>query len=404
LTGFRYRAATPTGQIRTGLIEAASQDEALGRLRRQGLAPIEATPSRAQALPRANARPDSALRQALINALGELAVLLGAGLTLERALALGVENADRTPLKAALAALLGRIKEGWTLSRAMQEGGALFPPLAPAMVAAGEANGRLDQALARLAQTLDRAEALRRSVVSALIYPCLLLAVAVGVICVMLLIVIPQFETLFSDNAAQLPLATRVVMGASHALRAWGLVGILALAGLGLAVRAALQRPKARLWLDRALLAAPGIGPLTTKAEVARFARVLAGLIDGGVTLSIALPIAQRSIGNTRLAAAVAQVASGLKEGGGLSGPLAATGLFPTMALSFLRTGEETACLGLMLERLADVLDRDVKTAVDRLMSLLTPVVTLAMAVMVGGIVASIISAILGFDDLAVTS
>jgi general secretion pathway protein F len=403
VTRFRYRAATAAGQMRSGVIDAGSPGEALARLRRLGLIPIETAPTTAKA-PAPGAGADAASRRAMINTLGELAVLLGAGLTLDRALAISIENATRPPLKAVLTLMHERVKQGQPLSRAMREAGAILPPLASAMVEAGEADGRLGPALARLAETLDRAEALRRTIVSSLIYPALLLLVATGVIGVMLLFVVPQFETLFSDQAIRLPLATRVVMAASHALRRFGLGAGLAAGLAALAIRTALQQPGARRSLDRALLAAPGLGALITKAETARFARVLGSLVDGGVALPEALGIARRSLTNTRLGEAVETVAGALKRGGGLSGPLAATGVFPPMAISFLRTGEETASLGLMLDRLADVLEREVRTAVERLMGLLTPVVTLAMAAMVGGIIASIISAILGFNDLALPS
>jgi general secretion pathway protein F len=401
---FRYRAATAAGQMRYGVIDAVSAGEAMTSLRRQGLVPIEAQPTGAKAGSGAGQSLDAAGRQALINAFGELAVLLGAGLTLDRALAMSVDNARQPKVKALLAVLHGRVKEGHALSRALAEAGPAMPALASAMAEAGEAGGRLGESLARLAETLDRAEALRRTIVSSLIYPALLLVVACSVIGVMLLFVVPQFETLFTDQAVKLPFATRMVLGASHALKAYGLGALLVAGGGVFLARQALSAPAARRSLDRSLLSAPGLGPLITKAEVARFARVLGSLVDGGVPLPAALGIARRSIGNSHMTEAVAQVAAGLKEGGGLSGPLAATGLFPPMAIGFLRTGEETAALGLMLSRLADVLDREVRTAVERLMGLLTPAVTLLMAALVGGIIASIISAILGFNDLALPS
>ncbi len=404
MPAFRYRAATPSGEIRLGVVDAASAAEVMARLRGTGLIPLEATQTKARPDGAPVANPDAATRQALINAIGELAVLLGAGLTLDRALGISVDNADRPSLKAVLAGVSERVKEGASLSRAMIAAGPIFPPMASAMAEAGEANGQLGEALDRLAQTLDRGEALRRTIVSSLIYPALLFVVAVSVVGVMLLFVVPQFETLFSDQTVRLPFATRVVMGASHDLRAYGLVGLLGLGAAVFIAREGLKRPSARRSLDQALLTVPGIGSLVSKAETARFARVLASLVDGGVALPAALAIAQRSLTNSHMAEAVGRVASGLKEGGGLSGPLSATKVFPPMAISFLRTGEETARLGLMLDRLADVLDRDVRIAIDRLMGLLTPVVTLLMATMVGGIIASIISAILGFNDLALPS
>jgi len=126
--------------------------------------------------------------------------------------------------------------------------------------------------------------------------------------------------------------------------------------------------------------------------------------VEGGVPLPSALDIARRSLANTHMSAAVGVVSAGLKEGGGLARPLAATGLFPSMAISFLRTGEETAQLALMLGRLADVLDRDVRTALQRIISLLTPAITIVMGAAVAGVIASIMSAILGFNDLALPS
>jgi general secretion pathway protein F len=404
MAAFRYRAATTAGELKAGVIDAASGAEALDRLRRMGLIPIEAVVARGSIGGAGGASPDGATRRALIGALEELAVLLDAGLTLERALAINVENASRPAVKAILNRLRDRVKQGAPLSKALTEAGAAFPPMASAMAEAGEANGRLDRAVARLAHTLDRGEQLRRSVISALIYPGLLVAVAVGVIGGMLLFVVPQFETLFSDQAVHLPFATRMVMAASHAMKAYGLIALFVAGALIVASRQLLKGAAARRSLDQALLTAPAVGPLITKLEVARLARVLSGLVDGGVPLPTALLIARKSVGNVHMAEAIGRVASGLKEGGGLSGPLAATRLFPPMAISFLRTGEETARLGPMLDRLADVLDRDVRTTLERLMGLLTPVVTLIMAALVGGIIASIISAILGFNDLALPS
>jgi general secretion pathway protein F len=404
MASFRYRAATSLGEMRSGALAAGSHAEALEQLRRMGLTPIEATETRQAAGAAARSRPNSAGRQAIANAIGELSVLLGAGLTLDRALVVCGENARTPQLQAVFASLHQRVKEGAPLSRAMAEEGATFPPMASAMAEAGEANGRIDQSLARLAETLDRSEALRQTIVSAMVYPALLLTVATSVILVMLLVVVPQFEDLFSDGQARLPFATRMVMGASHAVRHFGWLGVLVLGVIGVAVWRWLKRPEVRLAFDRMLLGLPAIGSLATQMETARFARVLGSLVDGGVPLPTALSISQRSFANFHLAQAVGKVAAGLKEGAGLSGPLSATGLFPPMALSFLRTGEETAQLGLMLGRLADVLDRQVRNSVQRMIAILTPAITVVMGAIVATVIASIMSAILGFNDLALAS
>ena len=163
-----------------------------------------------------------------------------------------------------------------------------------------------------------------------------------------------------------------------------------------------LKAPAARAAVDRLLLKAPLLGTIVTKAETARFARVLGSLVEGGVPVPAALAIARRSIGNAHMGAAVDRVSTGLKQGGGLTGPLIATGLFPRIAISFMRTGEETARLGQMLERLADVLDREVKQAIGNAIGVLTPAITVVIGAVVGLVIASLMSAILGFNELAV--
>jgi general secretion pathway protein F len=399
---FRYRAATASGEVRTGTLEAASSTGAVEQLRRLGLLPIQTTETKpASAADGGRIGTSSAMRMAVAQAVGELAVLLGAGLTLDRALGVCVDNIQRPQLKAAFAALHVRVKEGVPLSRAMAESNGLFPTMACAMAEAGEADGRLAAALARLAETLDRAETLRRTIVSSMVYPAILVAVAVGVILIMLLVVVPQFEGLFSDAQAKLPMATRVVMSASRLVRAWGLPGLALLVVAGALGLQWLKRPGVRARVDRGVLRVPQLGPLIASLELSRFSRVLSGLVDGGVPLPTAMSIAQRSVSNTHMAGAIGRVAAGLKTGAGLSGPLAATGVFPAMALGFIRTGEETAQLGLMLDRLADVLDRESRTTVERLIALLTPSITVFMGLIVGTVIASLITAILGFNDLA---
>jgi general secretion pathway protein F len=274
--------------------------------------------------------------------------------------------------------------------------------MASAMAEAGEASGKLDESLSRLADTMERAETLRQTIVSSMVYPIMLVIIAISVILVMLLFVVPQFESLFSDAGAKLPFMTQVVMAASHAVKDYGVIGLIMTGVAVYLVMRWVRQPAVRRVVDRQLLQAPIFGAVIRNAETARFARTLGSLIDGGVPLASALAIAQRSIVNRHMAEAVDKVSSGLRQGGGLSSPLAATGLFPPMALSFLRTGEETAQLGLMLNRLADVLDREVRNSIQRMISILTPAITVAMGAIVATVIASIMSAILGFNDLAV--
>jgi len=400
---YRYRAATAGGQLKTGVLEGNSRADAIERVKRLGLMPIETVETKNKADGDAPAvRLNTAARRGIVNAIGELAVLLNAGLALDRALAVSVENITRPVVKAVFAKLRDRVRHGSSLARAMQESNGAFSPMASAMAEAGEASGKLDESLSRLAETMERAETLRQTITSSMVYPIMLIVIATSVILLMLLFVVPQFEELFSDTGSKLPFMTQMVMAASHAVKNYGLVAIIL---IGVAVYLTmrwLRQPSVRRVVDRQLLRAPVIGSIVRNAETARFARTLGSLLDGGVPLASALQIAQRSLVNKHMGEAVDRVSAGLRQGGGLSNPLAATGVFPPMALSFLRTGEETAQLGLMLSRLADVLDRDVRTAIQRVITVLTPTITVAMGVIVATVIASIMSAIMGFNDLAV--
>ena len=398
MAAYRYRAATAQGTVQTGMLEAASRADVLDRLRKLGLSPIEAVET--AAVVQRPKKSNAATRRALANAIAELSVLLSAGLTLDRALGVAAENIQHDGVKAAFKELREKVKHGASLARAMAEAGSMFSPMACAMAEAGEASGKLDVSLGRLGETLERAENLRQTIASALVYPVLLLCIATAVILVMLLFVVPQFESLFEDMGGKLPFATQVVVAASDALQNYGWYALLALVVIGFALSRWLKQRSVRLAFDRMVLKVPRIGSLVASAETARFGRTLGSLIDGGVALPVAMTIAQRSLVNTHMASAVGRVTAGLKEGAGLSGPLAAARVFPPVALSFLRTGEETARLGPMLTRLADVLDRDVRVAVERLIVILTPTITVLMGALVGLVIASIMSAILGFNDL----
>jgi general secretion pathway protein F len=400
---FKYRAATVTGQLRTGVLEGNSRADAIERVKRLGLMPIETVETTAKTTSDApKLRLNSATRRGIVNAVSELAVLLNAGLPLDRALSVCVENLTRPSIKATFAKLRDRVRHGASLARAMQESGGAFSPMASAMAEAGEASGKLDESLGRLAETMERAETLRQTIVSSMVYPIMLIVIATSVILMMLLFVVPQFENLFTDTGAKLPFMTQVVMGASHAVQNYGVVtSLIAVVGVFLLLRWARQ-PAVKRVVDKQLLKAPVVGNVIRNAETARFARTLGSLLDGGVPLASALAIAQRAIANMHMSEAVDKVSSGLRQGGGLSSPLAATGLFPSMALSFLRTGEETAQLGLMLTRLADVLDREVRNSIQRIIAVLTPAITVAMGAIVATVIASIMSAILGFNDIAI--
>lgn len=400
---FAYRAITASGGPASGEVESSSRAQALAAVRRLGLSPLELNEV-ARAAQSGRIRVDAKTRAAVTKTISELAVLIGAGLQLDRALALAIENIEGPVVRGQFLEILSNVKEGMPLSRAMAANDALFTPMAVAMTEAGEADGKLGAALGRLAEALTQADDLRSLITTSMIYPVILLVIAVAVILLMLLFVVPQFENLFVGAGDKLPAASRTVMAASQALRAHGLVmlGVGLITAFGL--RQWLRRPSMKLSVDQMVLRIPQVGTLVRYIDTARFSRTLSVLITGGVALPVALAMAQRAISNREIGDAVAKVAAGVKEGEGLTAPLAAANVLPKLALGFLRTGEETSQLGPMLGRLADVLDRDVKIRLQRLISLLTPAITVILGATVALIIASIMTAILGFNDLAVAS
>jgi general secretion pathway protein F len=218
---------------------------------------------------------------------------------------------------------------------------------------------------------------------------------------ILLGVVVPQFETFFEGSRVALPLATELVLAASRALRDHGPLALLLLLGAGLLLHRAAATPAGRLRQDGLLLRLPLLGEVLRRAETARFARTLGTLMESGVPLTAGLAIATRTLQNRVLAAAVREVATHLSQGQGLSRPLAATGLFPPLAVTFLRTGEETGRLGEMLNRLAEALDREVQKSSQRLMALLVPVITIVLGLVVAVIVGAILTAMLSLNELA---
>ena len=403
-TTFSYRAIMTNGSVGTGFVDAADHASAIQTLRRGGARPILVTAVDNKTAKTPKAKVNRKIRLASISLTGELAVLLNAGLPLDRSLSLAIANVEDAEAATQFSALLDEVRTGVPLSQAMQRRQDVFSPAAAAMTEAGEANGSLGPALTRLAEMLERAEALRRLIATSMIYPISLTIIAVGVILLMLLFVVPQFESLFGQAKDRLPPASIFVMGASRFVRDWGWWMLAATAALVFVIRQFLARPAMRSVTDRVILRIPQLGMLVRYIETARFARTLGVLIDGNVPLPHALMLARRTVANSHIGNAVAQVADGVREGGGLAAPLAAANVFPKLAIGFLRTGEETSQLGPMLGRLADVLDRDVGIRIQRLIGILTPIITIILGASVAAIIASIMSAIMGFNELAIST
>jgi general secretion pathway protein F len=249
---------------------------------------------------------------------------------------------------------------------------------------------------------MERTKELRDSVRSALIYPTILVFVAVASVMVLLIYVVPQFQSTFAQAGKALPIPTQIVIVAGTFLRNWWWAVLPAAGLLVLAFRRRGRIPSVRRLRDARLLRMPLVGDLIAKVEVARFARTLATLLANGVTLLAGLSIVKETMGNAVLSNALDGVTAKLREGKGFGRPLAETELFPRLATQMILVGEESGRLEEMLARVADVYDREVATAIKRFLAVLEPVLILGLAVMVGGIVFSILLGVMGMSELVI--
>jgi len=269
------------------------------------------------------------------------------------------------------------------------------------LVRAGEAGGTLAPTLERLAMLMERERALMSTVKSAMIYPALLMLTAVGSITLLLTQVLPQFVPLFEQNGAVLPRPTQIMIAAGDAVSAYGLYGLLLAAIAALGIRQALLRPGVRLTADRILLRIPVFGGLAREVLAARFTRTLGTLLINGVPLIGALGIVRDAVGNMAGVQAIDRATISAKGGAGLSRPLKESGIFPLRTTDLLRLGEETAQLGAMALRAAEIHEEKTRLGIQRLVALLVPAITIIMGVAIAGIVSSLLLAMLGLNDLA---
>ena len=401
---YAYKAVNSDGEVIEGELEAASRQALVDRLHAQGHVPIRAEERQSRApgrlaMPRLF-QPRHVTRKDLVLLTRELATLLDAGLPLDRALTIIAESAQPGPLRDLVEGVRERVQGGATLADAMQGAAEVFPNFYTGMVRAGEAGGTLEVVLTRLAEALERAQALRDDVHSALRYPALVVIMAGLSMVVLMTLVIPEFRPLFEDSGAALPTSTRIIIGVSDFLEAYWWALALGLLAVALAIRQHNRDPAGRLRWDRWMAGAPLLGDLIRKIEVARFCRTLGTLLANGVSVLNALALTTETLENRAIAEATGRAQGRLAKGEGLADPLMETGVFPSLALQLVRVGEETGKLDAMLLRIADIYDDEVKRSIERMLSLLVPLVTLALGVLIAGIIGSMMAAILSAYDL----
>ena len=391
---YRYKAVTVAGEILEGQMDVASNDEVIAKIQDAGNIPLDVREAGDAGgisafgglFKRAAMNPAQVLQFTQ-----QLATLLGAGQPLDRALQILLELPESEKARRIIERIRDHVRGGAPLSDGLEAEPGVFSRLYVNMVRAGEIGGSLEGTLARLANYLERAKALKESVINALIYPAILIVMVFAALIVLLVFVVPQFAPMFKDMGVELPMITRIVLFVGNTLRDWWwAIAGLVIAGIWL-IRKQLANPPTRLAFDARVLTMRIAGPLISKLETARLARTLGTLLKNGVPLLTALGISRNVLGNTALAEAVDKATEEVKTGGGLAFALAQSKRFPRLALQMVSVGEESGALDDMLLKVADTFDLDAKNTVDRMLAALVPAVTVLMT----GVVAIIMMAIL---------
>ena len=400
---FSYKAIGQDGKSRNGIIDADGLELASRQLRGQGLTllKLEAGSSTdGLAGNKIGGKPPG--RQEILSMTSELAVLLRAGLPLDRALKVLIDMAAQPQMSQLLNDLLKAVKGGKALSQAMQPYQQVFGTFYLSMVRAGEASGQLAEVLSRLVEYLENAKENRDTVISALIYPAILAVVSVLSIVIMLGFVVPQFETLFDDMGDALPMVTQMVIGSADFIKSYGLIVLVLLVAAAAYLRKWSSTEKGKISLHRRMLKLPLAGGIIFEFEVSKFARTVGTLIGNGVSLLKAISIAIGTVDNKVIKNALEVLPPAVKAGKRMSVALEETNMFTPMVIQMIRVGEESGSLDQMMLELATVFDSHVQSGVKRGLALLEPVLILGMGFIIAVIIIAILMGILSVNDLAV--
>jgi type IV pilus assembly protein PilC len=407
MSNYVYEAVDASGARSHGLMEVADQSAALRRIREMGLFPMKVQPASVARPQKVAHKPrqlprwmtEGKVKPAQLAAFTrQLTTLVDVGMPLLRGLKLLQEQEENRTLKRIIGEVAQRIESGAALSEALSAHPKVFNPLYVNMVKAGEAGGVLELVLRRQAEFMEKAQKIKAKVKAAMFYPAAVMFVASGVMTLLMVFIIPRFKEVFEGmtNGKPLPAFTLAVMNVSYAFKNHFVLLAAVAAVLMVAFQLTIRTRAGRRWFDRFKLVVPVLGKLTRKVALARFSRTLGTLLSSGVPILQTLKIVKDTSGNVIVGEMVGKIHDSVKEGGTLTDPLKAAGVFPAIVAGMVDVGEQTGALPEMLLRIADSSDEEVDNAVTAMTSLLEPVMIIFLAVVVGAIVIAMFLPILG--------
>ncbi len=390
---FVFKGRNRLNEMIAGEREAATQDELRALLRREQVVLTQATEKgREISIPKIGRRKKVGAKELAVFT-RQFSVMIDAGLPLVQCIDILGEQQQNAFFKDVLRQVRQNVEEGATLFQAMERHPKVFDGLYTHMVEAGETGGVLDLILQRLATLIEKVVKLKRSIMSAMIYPAAVITVAIGAIALIMIVVIPQFEQIFIGLLGPgelLPLPTRIVMAISGFVAGWGgLTLAVILIGLGVGINFYYKTPKGRWNIDTILLKTPIFGNILRKVAVARFSRILSTLLSSGVPILQSLDITSKTAGNVIIEDAIIKVRQGVERGENFVDPLKATGVFPHMVSQMIGVGEQTGAMDAMLGKIADFYEEEVDTAIADLLGLMEPVLIAFLGITIGSIVIS---------------
>jgi general secretion pathway protein F len=401
---YAYKAINNLGETEEGVRDASDESSLIGLLQAEGYIPIKVGPAGAKTfLGLSLGAKQTRLSQKEIALLtSELATLLDSGLPLDKSLTVLIDlTEDNEKLSKLIARVLEKVKGGSSLADALDKQSGVFSRFYLNMIRAGEAGGSLGEVLNRLAEYLERSRELKDTVSTALIYPAVLLVMSLASLFVMLIFVVPQFTEMFESAGQELPVSTQIVVAIAEWLQSywWLLIGgaIFAVSYM----RFQLADPVRKKVWDGRFLKLPLADLVILTKETANMSRTLGTLLGNGVSILSALVIVRETVDNLVLVDAIQHAEEELKQGKRMSDALVKTGIFPKMAVQMIKMGEETGHLEEMLLRVAEIYDKQLKIAIQRMLALLEPALIITLGLMIAGIIVSILLAILSVNDLA---
>jgi type IV pilus assembly protein PilC len=380
---YTYTARAVNGELKSATIDAPSRDDVIKQLRQLKLNVVkidEGTANRKK-------RGGSIKMRDVVIFTRQFSTMINAGLPLVQALDILATQSENPALKDVTRQVVFDVESGNTLADAMRKHPRAFSDLYVNMVAAGEAGGILDTILMRLAVFMEKNDALVRKVKGAMIYPGVIISVAAIAITVLLIFVIPTFETMFASVNLALPLPTRIVIGISRGLKSYWYIVLGAAMGIYFAIRNYYRTAGGKLTIDKLLLKMPVLGDVLRKSAVSRFTRTLGTLISSGVSILDGLEITAKTSGNRVIQDAIMESRSSIAGGDTIAAPLKKSAVFPPMVISMIAVGEQTGGLDEMLTKIADFYDEEVDAAVSGLLALMEPLMIVFLGVVVGGMV-----------------